>query len=865
MPNWKKVITSGSDAVLNEITSSGGINSTDVNIDGWGSVSASLASIDSDASNLTLQDITNNGNTTTTDITVVGSITGSALQLGNLGAENEILIVGANTQVTSSNLLAIDTVNQRLGIGTSTPEVKLDIVGESSGEAQVKVAQHDNTSDGPDIRFFKSHNTAASPSAVANNDYIGAVNAFAYDGSTYIQSGFFGFQADGTDGDSKFGLRTRVGGTLVDRITIDAAGDVVIGGSLDVSVDISGNDASLSSLNLSSVVNAGTDTDKFLVLDSAGNVDFRTGANVKSDIGLSNVENTALSTWAGSTNITNLGTITTGVWNGTSISDSYISSATSWNAKLDSAGTITNNDYAKFDSNGDLIGRSYSEVKSDLSLNLVENTALSTWAGSTNITTLGTITTGNITAILPSGTISGSITSPSQGTISINGNNIDLGIQSGDSPTFANLTLTGNLTVEGTRTELQVTELNVEDKNITLASGSTTSAAADGAGITIAGANESLTWNHANSRFQFSDDLRVDGLLNIGSVSNAGTDTDKFLVLDSAGNVDYRTGAEVLSDIGGASSALDLDDVTTNGNTTTNSITVGNATIPSGGKLVVGATTSLPYTAHFKSGSDAQMLLETDAPYDGGAGNVAGFRMKVEDTDDDTRAKAGIFYVNTDSNDWGRGELIFSTDGTQDNGNATKDDWKLKIDGLNQGKVSIANALNIGSVPNAGVDTDKFLVLDSAGNVDYRTGAQVLSDIGGLESNGGTLTPLQTYIDFKGLTDGHISFGGVIDPMPLDRWMGVWIAPSDGYIDHIRISPENDNSSTGDVDLQLFVNATSNGSPVTVAMGAAGVNKKFTFGSSYSFSEDDRISIHMNKNGNSSDLYAIQIVYRLNN
>ena len=46
----------------------------------------------------------------------------------------------------------------------------------------------------------------------------------------------------------------------------------------------SGSDATLNSVKLSSVVNANTDTDKFLVLDSAGNVDFRTGANVLSDI-----------------------------------------------------------------------------------------------------------------------------------------------------------------------------------------------------------------------------------------------------------------------------------------------------------------------------------------------------------------------------------------------------------------------------------------------------------------------------------------------------------------------------------------------------------------------------------------------------
>lgn len=39
----------------------------------------------------------------------------------------------------------------------------------------------------------------------------------------------------------------------------------------------------------------------------------------KTAVGLSNVENTALSTWAGSTNLTTVGTIGTGTWNGTTI------------------------------------------------------------------------------------------------------------------------------------------------------------------------------------------------------------------------------------------------------------------------------------------------------------------------------------------------------------------------------------------------------------------------------------------------------------------------------------------------------------------------------------------------------------------
>ena len=42
-------------------------------------------------------------------------------------------------------------------------------------------------------------------------------------------------------------------------------------------------------------------------------------SHVKSQMSLNNVENTAISTWAGSSNITTLGTISTGTWNGTTI------------------------------------------------------------------------------------------------------------------------------------------------------------------------------------------------------------------------------------------------------------------------------------------------------------------------------------------------------------------------------------------------------------------------------------------------------------------------------------------------------------------------------------------------------------------
>lgn len=47
----------------------------------------------------------------------------------------------------------------------------------------------------------------------------------------------------------------------------------------------------------------------------------------KADLGLGNVENVALSTWKGSTNITTLGVITTGTWHGTKIANAYLANS----------------------------------------------------------------------------------------------------------------------------------------------------------------------------------------------------------------------------------------------------------------------------------------------------------------------------------------------------------------------------------------------------------------------------------------------------------------------------------------------------------------------------------------------------------
>jgi hypothetical protein len=45
--------------------------------------------------------------------------------------------------------------------------------------------------------------------------------------------------------------------------------------------------------------------------------------------------NTFLTTWTGNTAINKVGTIGTGIWQGTAITDTYIASAATWNAKAD--------------------------------------------------------------------------------------------------------------------------------------------------------------------------------------------------------------------------------------------------------------------------------------------------------------------------------------------------------------------------------------------------------------------------------------------------------------------------------------------------------------------------------------------------
>lgn len=181
-----------------------------------------------------------------------------------------------------------------------------------------------------------------------------------------------------------------------------------------------------------------------------------------------------------------------------------------------------------------------------------------------NITTVGTVTSGDVSAILPTGTLSGSSQITLGGDLSGTANsatveavqgvaltsgeatqlaninsvtitntqwgylgNLDQGVATSNSPQFTNLTVTGDLVVQGTTTELQVTNLNVEDQYILLNSGSTTG----DTGIIFGGANgtantgTALIWDFSYN----GNDGRL-GIVNTLAADATGTQTPNYVI-----------------------------------------------------------------------------------------------------------------------------------------------------------------------------------------------------------------------------------------------------------------------------------------------------------------------------------------------
>ena len=181
-----------------------------------------------------------------------------------------------------------------------------------------------------------------------------------------------------------------------------------------------------------------------------------------------------------------------------------------------------------------------------------------------------------------------------------------------------NVVITGNLTVNGDVTTVNTATLDVEDLNITIAKGAASSAAADGAGLTVDGASATILYTHATTSWDLnkitritdstdttnetSGALRVAGGVAIAKDLFVGggdiiTDETTFNLLNTTATTLNVGGAATSLNLGATSGTLTINNPTVVGTQSTQAVFNTTATtvnaFGAATTLIVGATTGI--------------------------------------------------------------------------------------------------------------------------------------------------------------------------------------------------------------------------------------------------------------------------------
>ena len=229
-----------------------------------------------------------------------------------------------------------------------------------------------------------------------------------------------------------------------------------------------------------------------------------------------------------------------------------------------------------------------------------------------------------------------------------------------------NLAVSGNLTVSGTTTELDTTNLNVTDKNITLNyhASNDTSSNADGAGITIqdavnASTNATLTWNTSLDKFDLSHGLHI------GSSSATGSATTPALQI--GGTTTYRLGMYTDSETAYVENKNGDDGIVFRVKTTGEAMRIqssGNVDIYQGKNL------TWRYAAGSTIRGSISVSSADDMTFSTGSSNTE--RMRI--------ATGGNVLIGTTSNNYTRGKFtVFGTPGNPATTGSNADNVAIRV------------------------------------------------------------------------------------------------------------------------------------------------------------------------------------------
>lgn len=211
-----------------------------------------------------------------------------------------------------------------------------------------------------------------------------------------------------------------------------------------------------------------------------------------------------------------------------------------------------------------------------------------TFAGGTGVST--TVTNNQVSFAI--GQAVGTTDNVTFNNVTVNGTLSSDDITAANISVAGNATITGNLTVQGTTTTVNSTAVAVADINITLAKDAADAAAANGAGLTVAGAGATLTYTSANDRWNFNKDLvvaTVYGALSGNATTATALATSRSITAsgDAAWTVNFDGSAN-------ATAALTLATVNSNTGSFGSGTSVPNFTVNAKGLITAAGATAIP-------------------------------------------------------------------------------------------------------------------------------------------------------------------------------------------------------------------------------------------------------------------------------
>ena len=115
--------------------------------------------------------------------------------------------------------------------------------------------------------------------------------------------------------------------------------------------------------------------------------------------------------------------------------------------------------------------------------------------------------------------------------------------------TSGDVVVGGDLVVQGNTVTLNTSQLIVEDKVITLSSGSTNSSTADGAGIEIAGANVNFVYQHSTTAFTSSIAIIAPSVTSSINLGTSAGSSKRITFRNTNGNLDLVPTASIAGDL----------------------------------------------------------------------------------------------------------------------------------------------------------------------------------------------------------------------------------------------------------------------------------------------------------------------------